>query len=78
MNCPYCGNEMKEGAFVLNRYIDWMPAELKKAPIITSFSYKTMRVLRKGEWQAANDHHEIEAYHCPACRKFIFDGMLNE
>ena len=78
MKCPYCKKEMKAGAFQINRYIAWLPENLEPGLFSWSFNVRGMKVPHKGNWESADRVPNIKAYHCPACRKFIFDGMLNE
>ena len=78
MNCPYCGKEMKAGAFELNRYISWVPEDREPGFISWSLSNRSIQVPHRGDWKSTNRISNIKAYHCPACQKFIFDGKLNE
>lgn len=78
MKCPYCGKEMKAGAFEIDRYIYWLPENREPGFFSWSFSKRNIQVPHKGEWESAFRVPDIKAYHCPACNKFIFDGKLNE
>ena len=77
MNCPYCGKEMQKGDFYTSDGLSWYP-EGQLGLLKSLFSVKEVFVRKDKKLFTAWLGGNIPAYHCPACRKFIFDGMLNE
>lgn len=78
MKCPYCGKEMKSGAFVIQRGLDWIGDNREPGLLGWGMSRSGIQVPHNGQWLRSYHAPQIKAYHCPTCRKFIFDGKLNE
>ena len=60
MKCPYCGNEMEEGALISKIIPKWLKNGEKKGEFLNSkrhFSY-----------------NETLAYRCLKCKKIILDA----
>ncbi len=59
MKCPYCQNEMEEGAIVSQRVPQWLKSGEKKGRYLNA----------KRHWT----YNEIAGYHCKKCNKIIID-----
>lgn len=59
MKCPYCENEMEEGALVTQRVPQWITSGEKKGRYLNVKKHFTC--------------NEIAGYHCKKCNKIIID-----
>ena len=77
VNCPYCGKEMKSGK-ILTRYILKWKEDGKKYDALDVFMGADSKDIHGTEKNFWDIQLKTPAYHCPDCRKFIFDGKVDK
>lgn len=76
MNCPWCGKEMLMGKMKVwgNADLVWEVIDPKydKLDRLLGSHRRRIRCTDKMVWAAT----KTDAFHCPNCKKIIFDGWL--
>lgn len=78
MTCPFCGNEMECGNLIIDgRTHPLWQFDGKKYGRLDRFLGIDGKELR-GISEYVFYRTKINAHHCPACKKFIFDGWVDK
>lgn len=66
MICPYCKEDMQDGAIYSDRYaLKWIPDKKDKGALLAPFT--------KGIKLTSMSKDYITVYYCESCNKMIFD-----
>lgn len=80
MNCPWCGKELKTGKirFYCNAGLAWEDTdrEYSKSERLFHDNRRAIKFQNRPD-RALSSVCKVEAFHCPDCRKMIFDGWMD-